>query len=94
VIIERLSAPAAVSLVSQVGGRLPLHCSGVGKVLLSHGGADLVREILDGELRRFTPATVTEPDALRRELAQCRRTGTALVRGELTEDADSVATRS
>ena len=34
VVIERLSAPRAVGITSQVGGRLPLHCSGVGKVLL------------------------------------------------------------
>ena len=93
VIIERLSVPTAVGLVSRVGGRLPLHCSGVGKVLLSHGGADLAREVLNGELRRFSPRTVTEPDALRRELAECRRTGTAQVCGELTEGADSIATR-
>ena len=93
VIIERLSAPRALDLVSQVGGRLPLHCSGVGKVLLSHGGPDLIREVLDGQLRRYTPRTVTDPDALRRELAECRRTGTALVCGELTEGADSIATR-
>jgi DNA-binding IclR family transcriptional regulator len=93
VIIERLSAPGALDLVSGVGGRLPLHCSGVGKVLLSHGGPDLIGEVLDGELRRYTSRTVTNPGALRRELAECRRTGSALVRGELTEGADSVATR-
>jgi len=93
VIIERLSAPEAVGLMSQVGGRLPLHCSGVGKVLLSYADPDLAREVLGGELRRFTARTVTGPDALRRELAECRRTGRALVRGELTEDADSIATR-
>lgn len=93
VIIERLSAPRALELVSQVGGRLPLHCSGVGKILLGHGGPELVSEVLGGELRRFTPKTITAPDALRRELAECRRTGSALVRGELTEGADSIATR-
>lgn len=93
VIIERLSAPRAVGLVSRVGGRLPLHCSGVGKVLLSHGGPALIREVLGGELRRFTPQTVTDPGALRRELAECRRTGTAAVRGELTGEADSIAAR-
>jgi DNA-binding IclR family transcriptional regulator len=93
VIIERLSAPHAVGLVSQVGGRLPLHCSGAGKVLLAHGGAELADAILGGRPRRFTPKTITDPDALRRELADCRRTGSAVVRGELTPDADSVATR-
>lgn len=93
VIIERLSAPRAVDLISQVGGRLPLHCSGVGKVLLSHAGKDVVREVLSGELKRFNSRTVVDPSALRRELAECRRTASALVRGELTEDADSIATR-
>lgn len=93
VIIERLSAPQAVDLVSQVGGRLPLHCSGVGKVLLAHAAGPLVEKVLGGELRRYTARTVTEPDVLRRELAECRRTGNALVRGELTKEADSIATR-
>lgn len=93
VIIERLSGRRALGLVSQVGGRLPLHCSGVGKVLLGHGGPGLAGRVLQGELRRFTPRTVTDPEVLRRELAECRRTGTALVRGELTQEADSVATR-
>ena len=37
--------------------------------------------------------TVTDPAQLRGELAGCRRTGTAIVREELTPGADSVATR-
>ncbi|WP_204015487.1 IclR family transcriptional regulator, partial [Virgisporangium aurantiacum] len=93
VVVERLSAPAAPDLVSQVGGRLPLHCSGVGKVLLSHGGAELIESVLSGPLRRHTPRTTVDPAALRKELAECRLTGTATVRGELSPDADSVATR-
>jgi DNA-binding IclR family transcriptional regulator len=93
VIIERRSAPRALGLVSQVGGRLPLHCSGVGKVLLSHSGPAFVSRFLDCELRRYTPRTVTDPDALRRELAECRRTASAFVREELTQGADSIATR-
>jgi DNA-binding IclR family transcriptional regulator len=92
-IIERLSAPGAVGLVSQVGGRLPLHCSGVGKVLLSHGGPELLDKVLSRRLRRYTPRTKLDPAELRREAAECRRTGTAVVRGELTGEADSIATR-
>jgi DNA-binding IclR family transcriptional regulator len=46
-----------------------------------------------GGLDRFTPQTVTDPARLRRELADCRRTGTAIVRQELTPGADSVVTR-
>ncbi|MFG1683408.1 IclR family transcriptional regulator [Nonomuraea sp. NPDC049269] len=93
VVIERLSAPQAMELMSQVGGRLPLHCSGVGKILLSHSGPDLLEEVLDRCLQRFTSRTVTDPSTLRKELANCRRTGTALVHGELTDGADSIAAR-
>jgi DNA-binding IclR family transcriptional regulator len=93
VIIERLSAVNAVGLASQVGGHLPLHCSGVGKVLLSHSSPAFIDEVLAGRLRRFTPRTIVEPAALRRELASCRATGTVVVREELSEGAESVATR-
>ena len=93
VIIERLSAVNAVGLTSQVGGHLPLHCSGVGKVLLSHSSPAFIDEVLAGRLRRFTPKTIVDPAALRRELASCRSTGTVVVREELSEGAESVATR-
>ncbi|MFI1354504.1 IclR family transcriptional regulator [Streptomyces sp. NPDC020898] len=93
VIIERLSAPEAPELVSQVGGRLPLHCTGVGKVLLSHGGPELIETVLSGELRTYSSRSIVAPEVLRKEIGDCRRTGTATVRGELTPGADSVATR-
>lgn len=93
VIIERLSTPRAVGLVSQIGGRLPLHCSGVGKVLLSHGGSTLIEDVISHPLRRYTALTVIDPVELRREIAGCRRSGIAIVRGELTKNADSVAAR-
>jgi DNA-binding IclR family transcriptional regulator len=93
VVIERLSAPHALGLVSQVGGHLPLHCSGVGKVLLSHGGTELIEEVLSAPLRRYTPQTIVNAEVMRKEIAACRRSGTATVRGELTDQADSVATR-
>ncbi|MFD3619478.1 IclR family transcriptional regulator [Streptomyces sp. NPDC058676] len=93
VIIERLSAPEAPELVSQVGGRLPLHCTGVGKVLLSHGGTELIETVLSGEFRNYSSRSIVTPEMLRKEIGDCRRTGTATVRGELTAGADSMATR-
>ncbi|MFF2486083.1 IclR family transcriptional regulator [Microbacterium sp. NPDC058062] len=93
VIIERRSAPGALGLLSRVGGRLPLHCSGAGKVLLSHSLQDFSDAILAGPLRRFTPRTIVDPVELRKQMAACRVTGTAIVQEELTVGADSVATR-
>lgn len=92
-VIERLSGPDALGVVSRVGGRLPLHCSGAGKVLLAHAAPELVDEVLGGPLRRYTNRTVTDAVELRRELAACRYTGTAIVNGELTTEADSAGAR-
>ncbi|MCI2421351.1 IclR family transcriptional regulator [Saccharopolyspora sp. K220] len=93
VVVERFSARNAVGLASHVGGRLPLHTSAVGKVLLAHGGRQLIEEVLAAELPRLTPRTVTDPAQLRAELTACWRSGTATVHEETTEEADSVAAR-
>ncbi len=93
VIIERLSAPSAPELVGRVGSRIPLHASAVGKVLLAHGGSALTEQVLGQKLRRYTARTPIDPMDLRRQLAGSRQSGTAIVRGELTLNADSVATR-
>lgn len=92
-VVERFSARNAVGLASRVGGRLPLHGSAVGKVLLAHGGRKLIEAVLAAELPRFTPRTVIDPGELRAELTACARSGTATVHEELTEGADSVAAR-
>ncbi len=93
VVVERLSRPGAIGLASRVGGRLPLHSSAVGKVLLAHGELALFDAVEERGLTRFTPNTITDPAKLRGELADCRRTGTATVHEEMTPRADSVATR-
>lgn len=91
-IVERISTTDAVSVVSPVGGRLPLHATASGKVLLAHAGEDLFTEIVRAGLTRFTPATTTDPARLRAALADCRRTGMAVVREEMSPGAYSVAT--
>lgn len=93
VLIERLSAGNAVDVVSRLGGRLPLHSTGVGKALLAHAGAELVEQVIAQGLRRYTERTVTDPARLRTMLAECRETGVAVVRQETAPGVDSVATR-
>ena len=44
--VDRLSGSASVPVVSQVGGRLPLHCTGVGKVLLAYAPAEVQERVL------------------------------------------------
>ena len=93
VVIERISAPKAIGLMSGVGGRLPLHASAAGQVLLAHADQELIEGVINGPLRSYTPTTITDSTQLRAALAHCRRAGVAIVRGDLTRDAQSVATR-
>ncbi|GAA2784532.1 IclR family transcriptional regulator [Saccharopolyspora taberi] len=75
VYVERISGREAVPVVSRVGGRLPLHATGVGLVLLAHADHDLQETVLGGPLQRFTTRTVDDPEQLRRVLADVRRQG-------------------
>src|SRR3954469_22276980 len=67
--VERISGRESVPVVSQVGSRLPLHATGVGKVLLSSAPDDVVEQALQ-QLTRETRHTVTDPRVLAGELAE------------------------
>ncbi|WP_405622387.1 IclR family transcriptional regulator [Streptomyces sp. NBC_00076] len=93
VLVERLSAGSAVDVMSRIGGRLPLHCSGVGKVLLAHAGPELIEQVIAQGLSAYTDRTITDPARLLEQLDECHETGVAVVLQEATSGADSVATR-
>jgi DNA-binding IclR family transcriptional regulator len=91
VVIERLSTTGAVGLVSQIGGRLPLHTSAAGKVLLAHAPPEIFDQVMTRPLRKLTPFSITDPQLLARELASVRANGYATVREETSLEAGSVA---
>lgn len=89
--IERLSARVAVRNLSRLGGRLPLHASAAGLVLLAHAPASLQESVLAGRLRAFTPNTIIEPRTLRALLSDVRKRGYAFCAGFIDEESASVA---
>jgi DNA-binding IclR family transcriptional regulator len=88
--VERVSGRVSVPVVSQVGSRLPLHATGVGKVLLASAPDDVVEGILRS-LTRETRHTVVDPARLRRELGEVRRRGYARTAEEMSLGTLSVA---
>ncbi|KAA2262638.1 IclR family transcriptional regulator [Solihabitans fulvus] len=88
--LDRLSGHASVPIVSQVGTRLPMHATGVGKVLLAHAPEDVLFAVLSA-LDRVTPYTVTAPGRLRQQLARVRQEGYAQTYEEMSLGACSVA---
>jgi DNA-binding IclR family transcriptional regulator len=89
--VEKLSGHRSVPIISRIGGRLPMHATGVGKALLAWADDDFVTQALSRPLERPTAYTITEPGRLRQELGRTRRCGYAVTREEMTLGSCSVA---
>jgi DNA-binding IclR family transcriptional regulator len=88
--VDRLAGHASVPVVSSVGSRLPLHSTGVGKVLLAHAPTEVQHSVF-GRLTRITPYTITQPGLLRRQLGRVLRDGYATTTEEMSLGACSIA---
>lgn len=88
--VDRLAGHASVPVVSQVGSRLPMHATGVGKVLLAHA-PESVRLAVLSQLTRITAHTITQPGLLNRQLGRVVRDGFAQTSEEMSLGACSVA---
>ncbi|WGL52415.1 IclR family transcriptional regulator [Nocardioides sp. BP30] len=88
--LDRISGQTSVPVVSRVGGRLPLYCTGVGKALLAHAPEEVVGRVMH-HLVPHTPYTLTSPGMLARQLARIRTEGWATTSEEMTLGACSVA---
>jgi DNA-binding IclR family transcriptional regulator len=91
--IAKVDSTHAVRMVSAAGRRLPAHCTSVGKMLLaSLPEAELASRIPDdAQLTAMTPNSITDPAALRTELADIRERGTAIESRESNPDVSCVA---
>jgi DNA-binding IclR family transcriptional regulator len=88
--LARLTGVASVPVVSRVGSRLPLHTTGVGKVLLAHAPDEVRRRVL-GELTPVTAYSLTSARVLEEQLDRVRREGVATTTEEMSLGACSVA---
>lgn len=88
--LDRLMGHASVPVVSRIGSRLPLHATGVGKVLLAYTPDDVQRAVV-ADLRRVTAYTVIQPGRLRHELERVRTEGYAQTTEEMSLGACSIA---
>ncbi|NMO51704.1 IclR family transcriptional regulator [Actinoplanes sp. TBRC 11911] len=88
--LDRLSGHVSVPVVSRVGSRLPMHATGVGKVLLAYAPDDVRAEVL-GKLTRVTAYTITQPARLLEQLRRVRGEGFATTGEEMSLGACSVA---
>jgi len=92
VFIDHVECSKPLRTHFHIGRRAPAHATAVGKVLLADLEEDAVLEIIRKQgLRRFTPLTVCDEEALLRELNEVRVMGYAVDRGEHNHDVACVA---
>ena len=73
VLVERLSARGAGKVLYRVGGRMPLHATGVGLCLLAHAPAEVQDRVLAGDLTLVPENRRLSKSELRTKLAAVRR---------------------
>ena len=90
--LDKEESPQSIRMVSQVGRRLPAHCTGLGKVLLANLDEEEQEKIIEEKgLPRFTESTITDKKKLREELSKVRHQGFAEDRGEHEQDVHCLA---
>lgn len=80
-----------IRLHSEIGKSFPLHCTGIGKVLLSHIDDGELTRILRGKLKAHTKRTITSKALLRKDLKETRHRGYAIDDEEITRGLICIA---
>lgn len=76
--IHKVESDHSLRMVSRVGGRNPLHCTGLGKALLAFLPDEEQEQYLAGPIVRRTTKTIVDPEMLRAELRRIRSHGYAI----------------
>jgi len=89
--LEKVAGAPQATRPSRIAGRLPLHSTATGKVMLAYGTGDLLEAVVARGLDRITPATIVLPRMLAQQLRRVREDGYAVEREETTTGYCSVA---
>jgi DNA-binding IclR family transcriptional regulator len=87
VTVDFVASESSVVSVARLGRPSAGHATAVGKIVLAFGEA----RPAPGDLARFTDRTVTDPDALAREIVAVRERGWAEAAGEREPDLNALA---
>jgi DNA-binding IclR family transcriptional regulator len=92
VYIDRIRSRAVVGVLLGLGGRIPAHCSSMGKALLAHLHPEELRaRLLNVSFEPCTARSISTVEQLWVELDQVQRTGYAINDGELNSGLRAIA---
>ena len=90
-VLATVSADSVMEIGVKRGALLGFHYSAQGKLALAFGEAQLAERVLGGLLEKFSPRTITDPRALRREVARVKSQGWAVAPEEATLCVNALA---
>lgn len=91
--LDVLESPHSFRLVSRIGARRPIHCTGLGKAILAWQSGSFREELLAAaKLEKLTPHTIIRPAEILAELGRILRRGYALDDEEVELGARCIAT--
>lgn len=92
IIVERIKSPNLLTVDHDIAHTYPIHCCASGKIFLaSFDDASLLRLLETLELEPRTGRTITDPQALYREVLKVRRRGYSLDIREYSDDIHTIA---
>jgi len=82
--IEKRESPYSIRMFSEIGKRLPLHCSAIGKALLSGMEIDEIEKIISQQgLKKFTNNTIYDKALLLKEIRSIKAKGFSIDNEEI-----------
>ncbi len=92
VYLDKIIADRNFVIISEVGKRLPAHCTGLGKAMLAFlSESDVKRIIKEKGLKKFTKNTITNKKDLFEELKKIRECGYAIDNEEIEDGLRCIA---
>jgi DNA-binding IclR family transcriptional regulator len=75
--IDKIEGKGAIKIMSRIGKRNPVHCTGVGKCLLAFREDHEIEMILKQDLKKYTVNTITDSEKLKEQILEIRKNGYA-----------------
>lgn len=89
--LERLAADDTTINVTRIAGRLTVHGCSAGLVFMAYANEKNQELFLHRRLEKLTPDTVTDPDQLRRILAEIRHNGYVSMAGIIVPESSGIS---
>lgn len=91
VTFDAVDGDATIRFSVSIGSRTPLYAGASYRSILAYKPEEFIESYLSKKLIKFTPKTLVEPDAIRKDLNSIKEKGLAVSEGEYTEHAVAIA---